>query len=144
MYSYEYLIEENADNAKVSLFVYWIVVFIFVIVILFLAIDRNIHNYSEMTGIVMDNNQVSIVVPASNLDELVKSKEMMIGKSVVTYSINSMNSEIIYNNGILVKEVILDMVLKKQNIKNNIINMKLIKEERKFFDEILKYWRGEN
>jgi len=144
MYSYEYLIEENVDKVKIHLLIYWIVVFIFMIVILFLTFSKNIHNYLEMTGIVINENQVSIVIQASNLDELTKSNEMIIGEEVITYSINSMESELIYNNGILVKEVILDMVLNKKNIKNNIIDMKIRKEERKFFDEILKYWRGES
>ena len=142
MFSYEYLVEENMDVAKANLVLYWLVVSVFIIAILFLVFVKNINDYFELVGIVVSDNQVSVMVPVENIEMIIDGKQLFIDKDSFNYNLDKIDGEIVYNQGIMMQKVTLNIPLRGKNIENNIVNLKIEKESKKFFNQILRYWRG--
>ena len=142
MFSYEYLINENTDKLKANLFMYWMTVLFFIIVIFGMTFNKNINSYLELTGIVIDSNQVSVIVAVEDIVNMINRQEITVDKDIINYEIDSIKEEVINANGVLMKNIILNMSLNENSIVNNFINLKVEIENKNLFSEIFKYWRG--
>lgn len=121
----------------------WLILLSFIIAVLIIINNCfKFNSYYQVQGIVKDN-LLSVYVLVDDLKNITGNNTVYIENDKYKYKVASMKEEIISNNTLFYKEVLLHIDLKDKNfIDNNIIKVKFIVKEMTIFEYIIDLIRG--
>ena len=136
-----YLLKYQRKIPKI-LFI-WFIFFTFIIIVLIIINHCfKFHSYYQVQGVVK-NNLLSIYVLVDDLKDITSNHTLYIEKDKYKYTIDSIKEEIVSNNNLFYKEVLLDIDLKDKNfIDNNIVKVKFIVKEMTILEYMIDLIRG--
>ena len=137
----DYLLKYQRKIPKI-LFV-WLLFFTFIIIFLILMNHCfKFHSYYQVQNKVK-NNLVSVYTLVEDLNNITNHNTLYIEDEKYSYTIDSIKEEIITNNTLFYKEVLLNIDLKDKNfIDNNIVKVRFIVKEMTIFEYIIDLIRG--
>lgn len=137
----DYLLRYQRKIPKILLI--WLILLSFIIAVLIIINNCfKFNSYYQVQGIVKDN-LLSVYVLVDDLKNITGNNTVYIENDKYKYKVASMKEEIISNNTLFYKEVLLHIDLKDKNfIDNNIIKVKFIVKEMTIFEYIIDLIRG--
>ena len=137
----DYLLRYQRKIPKILLI--WLTLLSFIIAVLIIINHCfKFNSYYQVQGIVKDN-LLSVYVLVDDLKNITGNNTVYIENDKYKYKVASMKEEIISNNTLFYKEVLLHIDLKDKNfIDNNIIKVKFIVKEMTSFEYIIDLIRG--
>ncbi len=137
----DYLLRYQRKIPKILLI--WLILLSFIIAVLIIINHCfKFNSYYQVQGIVKDN-LLSVYVLVDDLKNITGNNTVYIENDKYKYKVASMKEEIISNNTLFYKEVLLHIDLKDKNfIDNNIIKVKFIVKEMTIFEYIIDLIRG--
>ena len=137
----DYLLRYQRKIPKILLI--WLILLSFIIAVLIIINHCfKFNSYYQVKGIVKDN-LLSVYILVDDLKNITGNNTVYIENDKYKYKVASMKEEIISNNALFYKEVLLHIDLKDKNfIDNNIIKVKFIVKEMTIFDFIFDLIRG--
>lgn len=137
----DYLLRYQRKIPKILLI--WLTLLSFIIAVLIIINHCfKFNNYYQVQGIVKDN-LLSVYILVDDLKNITGNNTVYIENDKYKYKVASMKEEIISNNTLFYKEVLLHIDLKDKNfIDNNIIKVKFIVKEMTIFEYIIDLIRG--
>ena len=137
----DYLLRYQRKIPKILLI--WLILLSFIIAVLIIINNCfKFNSYYQVQGIVKDN-LLSVYILVDDLKNITGNNTVYIENDKYKYKVASMKEEIISNNTLFYKEVLLHIDLKDKNfIDNNIIKVKFIVKEMTIFEYIIDLIRG--
>ena len=137
----DYLLRYQRKIPKILLI--WLTLLSFIIAVLIIINHCfKFNSYYQVQGIVKDN-LLSVYILVDDLKNITGNNTVYIENDKYKYKVASMKEEIISNNTLFYKEVLLHIDLKDKNfIDNNIIKVKFIVKEMTIFEYIIDLIRG--
>lgn len=137
----DYLLRYQRKIPKILLI--WLILLSFIIAVLIIINNCfKFNSYYQVQGIVKDN-LLSVYILVDDLKNITGNNTVYIENDKYKYKVASMKEEIISNNALFYKEVLLHIDLKDKNfIDNNIIKVKFIVKEMTIFEYIIDLIRG--
>lgn len=137
----DYLLRYQRKIPKILLI--WLILLSFIIAVLIIINNCfKFNSYYQVQGIVKDN-LLRVYILVDDLKNITGNNTVYIENDKYKYKVASMKEEIISNNALFYKEVLLHIDLKDKNfIDNNIIKVKFIVKEMTIFEYIIDLIRG--
>lgn len=138
----DYRLNEERKYKRSNIIVLIMLVFIIIGVII---VSKKVYyyNYYQNTCIIENTNNLVCLVDIDNLSIVTSNKILKINNKNFAYNVNFISEDTI-NNIQMYKQVFLQVELEdNQNIKNNIIDIKILSSKMTIFKYILKTIKGE-
>lgn len=117
----------------------WLIAIIFIVTILIVLSNIITYNvYYQNVGNIIENNKLSMLVLNEDLNKVLKNEKLIIEKENFAYKIDEIENSTLYDN-VMYKKITLDLNLnKKQNIINNVFDIKILLKKETIFKYIFR------
>ncbi len=129
------------ENSKNNYLLKTLVLVVFIIFTAIFINDRfYLYNYYETKGVVIDKFNVSLLVSLSDLEIFENKNKLICSNREVPFKVKKLSEENVGSNGVYYREVLLEC--KCGEIKNNLIDIKIVKNKKRIFDIIKEILGG--
>ncbi len=141
-----YIDSEIILHRKINyiVYIYIMIIIIIVLSLIILSMLSNYKIYYKVKGIVAkeeNNYSIKIYIPLEDTKYIIKNDYLIINKEKYKYQIKDINSEYVTDNITTYQIITLDLNLpNKYKYNNLILNIKVIKENKKIIDYLLRKW----
>lgn len=141
-----YIDSEIILHRKINyiVYIYIMIIIIIVLSLIILSMLSNYKIYYKVKGIVEkeeNNYSIEIYIPLEDTKYIIKNDYLIINKEKYKYQIKDINSEYVTDNITTYQIITLDLNLpNKYKYNNLILNIKVIKENKKIIDYLIRKW----